>query len=123
MCSKKGKPLSYESHGTELFRDCINTYLAKTTLDEDEVKTWQERHYHILRKCYATNMVMFCQETGLDPRVFVTQWMGHEDPETTEIYIFYDAVLNKRLKVMNDLNLQKTVFGELYHKKYKKGDK
>lgn len=123
MCNKKGKPLSYESYGTELFRGCINTYLAKTTLNEDEVKTWQERRYHTLRKCYATNMVMFCQETGQDPRVFVTQWMGHEDPETTEIYIFYDAVLNKRLKVMNDLNLQKAVFGQLYHKKYKKGDK
>lgn len=123
MSTKKGRPLSYEGFGTELFRECINTYLEKTTLEEDEVKTWVGRHYHTLRKCFATNAVMFCQKTGLDSRIFVTQWMGHEDPQTTDIYIFYDAVLNKRLNVMKDLNLQETVFAQLYHKKYKKGEK
>ena len=119
MCSKVGKPLIYTGHGTELFRDCIKSYYAKVRISEDERKQWAARKYHTLRKCYATNMVEYCIDLGLDPKVWVTQWMGHEDPDTTDIYIFYDAVLNKRQNTLNDLNLQKSAFASLYKNKYK----
>jgi site-specific recombinase XerD len=119
MCNKSGKSLINDSFGTDLFRGCINTYLAKTNLSKDNNLTWSDRSYHTLRKCFATNSVIYCHKAKLDPRVFVTQWMGHKDPETTDIYIFYDAVLNNRVKVLKDLNLQNTAFGQLYRKKYK----
>jgi integrase len=119
MCSKAGKPLTDEDFGTHLFRSCINSYLAKTSLNEDDAETWVKRRYHTLRKCYATNAVMYCQEKGLDPRIFVTQWMGHADPETTDIYIFYDAVLRNRIKTLEELNLNSTLFGRSYKNKYK----
>lgn len=118
MCNKAGKPLTNEDFGTQTFRDCINTYLAKTNLNVDDTKKWENRSYHILRACYATNAVMFCYDKGLDPRVFVTQWMGHEDPQTTEIYIFYDAVLKNRIKILEELNLNSTLFGKSYKKKF-----
>jgi integrase len=117
MCRKNGRDLIDETYGTALFRLCINTYLAKTSLSADDVNVWIARTFHTLRKCFATNAVMYCHKTGIDPIVFVTQWMGHSDPDTTNIYIFYDALLNQRLDVLKDLNLQGTSFSQTYRKK------
>ncbi|MBJ2135557.1 tyrosine-type recombinase/integrase [Paraglaciecola chathamensis] len=120
MSSKKGIPLTNTEMGTQLFRKCINNYKANTHLSKDDIEVWDSRTFHTLRKCYATNSVMYCIRKGIDSRVFVTQWMGHDDPKTTEIYIFYDAVLNSRIGVTKDLSLQDTVFGQLYKNKYNK---
>ncbi|TMS93316.1 hypothetical protein CWB58_09830 [Pseudoalteromonas sp. S201] len=120
MCTKSGKKLTDSDYGGNLFRDCINAFLAKIRVTNEEYESWTLRTYHTLRKCYATNAVVFCYNNGLDPKIFVTQWMGHSDPSTTEIYIFYDAVLNKRLEISQNLDLQNTVFSQLYGRKFKK---
>ncbi len=118
ICDKSGKPLVNISYGSQLFRECKNNFLSSCTLPDSEYKRWEERSFHLLRACYATNMVTFCVEVGLDPRVFVTQWMGHSSPKTTEIYVFYDAVLNHRLKVLEELSLKDTFFGRTFHNKF-----
>ena len=121
ICDKIGRPLINKSYGSQLFRECKNNFLSSCTLSKSEFKRWEERSYHLLRACYATNMVTFCVEVGIDPKVFVTQWMGHSNPKTTEVYVFYDAVLNNRLKVIEDLSLKNTFFGKTFHNKFNVG--
>ncbi len=121
ICDKNGKPLINKSYGSQLFRECKNNFLSSCALSESEFKRWDERSYHLLRACYATNMVTFCVEVGLDPRVFVTQWMGHSNPRTTEVYVFYDAVLNNRLKVVEELSLTNTFFAQNFRSKFNVG--
>lgn len=120
MCHKSGQPLKDVGYGTTLFSSCVKHYLAKKCLEEDEISSWLVRSYHVLRKCYATNSVGFCYRSGLDPRVFVSQWMGHSDPKTTEIYIFYDAVLNQRLDILKTLNLDNVAFSRSFRYKFNK---
>ncbi|MGE6812241.1 tyrosine-type recombinase/integrase [Pseudoalteromonas nigrifaciens] len=121
FCAENGRLLMNKSYGSQLFRECKNNYLSSCTLLESEYRRWEERSYHLLRACYATNMVSFCVEVGIDPRVFVTQWMGHSNPKTTEIYIFYDAVLNNRLKIIEELSLNNTFFGQTFRQKFNIG--
>jgi len=120
MCTNNDRPLKDPSFGSSLFSLCRDR-LLETDIDEREA--WKIRHYHTLRKCYATNSVTHCVNSGLDPRVFVKQWMGHEDYKTTEIYIFYDAVLHQRPEVIASLSLNSTVYGARYQALQKaKGD-
>lgn len=120
MCHSSGKPLKDVGHGTSLFRRCVKQYLNENALDEESVNTWLKRSYHVLRKCFTTNAVGFCYENQLDPRVFVTQWLGHSRSETTEDYILYDALLNNRLSLLEELNLDNTTFSRKYKSKFKK---
>lgn len=119
--TESGMPLTNKSYGSQLFTRCKNNFLATCSLPEGEYRRWESRSFHLLRSCYATNMVNFCIEVGLDPRVFVAQWMGHSNPKTTEIYIFYDAVLNKRLKIIEELSLGKTYFAKNFRHKFSSG--
>ena len=89
-------------------------------MSDEEVQLWLDRSYHILRKCFATERVSFCYEIGLDPRVFVPQWMGHEEFKTSEIYIFFDALLNNRVRVLKDLSLDDSLLSKKYKSKFKK---
>ncbi len=117
MSTPNGTPLKNPSHGSSLFRECVNNFLSKKhlkTLSAQQFNLWQDRGYHDLRKCFATNSVSLCYKLNIDPRVFVTQWMGHSDPKTTDLYIFYDAVLNDRPKIISELSLEKTQFATSY---------
>lgn len=121
ICNLKGEALRDAGYGTNLFTKTVNNYLAKNTLSERDVLVWKGRHYHTLRHCFATNSVGFCIEKGLDPRIFVPQWMGHNEPSTTDLYIFYDAVWNNRVDALKKLDLSSSKFGSNYKKRYKKG--
>ena len=120
ISSKCGKPLKYEGFGTELFRECINNYLVRNALPTESVNIWNARTFHLLRKCFATNAVSFCYDNGLDPRVFVPQWLGHSDPETTNDYILYDALLYQRLGILDELNMKETKLAISYKAKFGK---
>lgn len=121
ICDKHGRPLKNEQYGSQLFIECKNHYMASKTLSESEYNRWNDRSYHLLRACYATNMVGVCVDEGLDPRVFVTQWVGHSDPKTTDIYIFYDAVLNNRMDIIKELSLKETFFAKTWRETFKRG--
>lgn len=120
MCTLTGKALIDSSFGTNTFLSCIKKYLINSTMSDEEVQLWLDRSYHILRKCFATERVSFCYENGLDPRVFVPQWMGHEEFKTSEIYIFFDALLNNRVRVLKDLSLDDSLLAKKYKSKFKK---
>lgn len=120
MCQKSGKPLKDVNHGTALFRRSIEQYLNNNALEAEDVKAWLKRSYHVLRKCYATNSVSFCYESNLDPRIFVSRWLGHASSETTEDYIIFEALLNKRLELLTELNLENSTFATAYKNKFNK---
>jgi integrase len=104
ICSMGGKILAPE-HGTRVFNAAKKGYLAYASLEKDDSSAWMKRTYHVLRKCYATNATTQLISDGLSPWVWLPQWMGHEDPETTRDYVFFDAVLNNRLEVIESLSL------------------
>jgi site-specific recombinase XerD len=107
MCKQDGKPLTTQGHGTKVFRKAVTTLQLKGELSADEAGLWKFRHYHGLRKCYATNAVTYCYKEGYDKRTFVTQWMGHSDYSTTEIYIYFEALLNHRTLINNEIDMNK----------------
>jgi integrase len=118
MSSPKGVPLKDINYGTYLFKQCINSFLAKSKENIDwsreDFEIWDQKTYHQLRACFATNAVKLCREHGWDVRTNVTQWMGHNHYSTTEIYIFYDAVLNQLPEVIASLSLVNTTAGKRY---------
>lgn len=116
MSQIDGTPIKNESFGTNLFRQCKNLYISNNIHEKDE---WSKRTFHTLRKCFTTNSVSYCYENNYDPRVFVRQWLGHADYSTTQIYIFFEALLYERNDVISTLNLSKTKYGKEFNKKRK----
>jgi site-specific recombinase XerD len=113
MCRRDGIPLTTEGHGTKTFRRAVTNLLLKGELSLEEADLWKQRHFHGLRKCYATNAVTYCYREGYDKRTFVTQWMGHADHETTEVYIYFEALLNQRTLAGNEIDMSKIL--KTYH--------
>ncbi|MGR0280363.1 tyrosine-type recombinase/integrase [Marinomonas dokdonensis] len=107
MCRQDGTPLTTEGHGTKAFRRVVTSLLLNGELSIEEADLWRQRHFHCLRKCYATNAVTFCYREGIDKRHFVTNWMGHKNHETTEIYIYFEALLNQRTLFGNEIDMSK----------------
>ncbi|AWX99438.1 hypothetical protein A8139_05075 [Marinomonas primoryensis] len=113
MCRPDGTPLTTLGHGTNVFRNAVTGLRIKGDLSLEEAELWMQRHYHGLRKCYATNAVTFCYKEGKDKRHFVTNWMGHKHHETTEIYIYFEALLNQRTLAGNEIDMSKIL--KTYH--------
>lgn len=111
MCRQDGTPLITEGHGTKVFRKTVMNLLLRGELSVDEAELWKQRHFHCLRKCYATNAVTFCYREGYDKRTFVTQWMGHADHATTEVYIYFEATLHHRTLTNNEIDMRKVLKG------------
>jgi integrase len=109
--------LKDSTFASKLFRKCADGYSINNKLSDKEVALWNNRSYHKLRKCYATNCVTNCRENGDDPWICIPQWLGHEDATTTFIYIYFEALLNKREDVLHILSLDKTKYGERFKKK------
>lgn len=114
MCTKNGRPLKDPGWGSSLFSECRDKMLCLHTKDRE---VWLKRSYHVLRKCFATNSVSYCYSVGLDPRIFLKQWLGHSSYKTCEIYIFYDAVLNQRQEIIETMSLEKTYYGTRFKEK------
>jgi site-specific recombinase XerD len=123
MCRQDGTPLTTEGHGTKTFRRAVTSLLLKGELSLEEAELWKQRHYHGLRKCYATNAVTYCYREGYDKRTFVTQWMGHADYSTTEVYIYFEALINHRVLANEKIDMKKVIKGSQSEDFYKRGSR
>ncbi|WP_417436640.1 tyrosine-type recombinase/integrase [Idiomarina abyssalis] len=109
ICRQDGTPLITEGHGTKNFRRAVISLLLKGELSLKEANLWKLRHFHGLRKCYATNAVTYCHREGYDKRTFVTQWMGHADYSTTEVYIYFESLINHRVLDNEEIDMEKVI--------------
>lgn len=117
ICRENGVPLKDKSFASKLFRKCADKHSLIDELSDIEISLWSNRSYHKLRKCFATNEVTNCYDNGDDPWIYVPQWLGHSSKRTSFIYIYFEALLNKRQKLLHKLSLESTKYG----KKFKKG--
>lgn len=108
ICKISGTPFLSENPATDIFSTARNKFLAKKEATEQDWLLWKIRSFHKSRKCFATNFVSQCYEDGLDPYIELPQAMGHEDIETTFKYIYFEALLNKRPKILRQLSLERT---------------
>lgn len=122
LCKKNGEPFSSENTATDVFADAKKRYLLSHGIDIsiEEIELWGRRSFHKSRKCFATNFVSQCYEDGLDPYIELPQAMGHEDISTTFGYIYFEALQNKRQKVLHQVSLENT---KLHKKRFGNGDK
>jgi site-specific recombinase XerD len=102
-----GRSLIDEQYGSDIFSSAIDEYISSNTVSSKVFDELKRKGYHSLRHTYATNAVTFCHDvdTKYNPRWAVTQWMGHANPKTTEIYICYEAIKNNRLGVIEAMKL------------------
>lgn len=96
-----GSVLKTEKHASNVFRDVRNRILSQTG---DLI--WVKRAFHTLRHIFATDLATWCYEHGKDPWVVVPENMGHSSVDITLQYIFFDAMLNNRLELIEKLSLQ-----------------
>ena len=108
----RGKPLCDEQYASDVFRKAINNYLTIISVENEVYISLKQKSFHSLRHTYATNAVTFCYEVDAkySPRWAVTQWMGHSDERTTDIYICFEAIKNNRLGVIDSMKLSELPF-------------
>jgi site-specific recombinase XerD len=114
ICRENGIPLEDSSFASKLFRKCGGNHCLNTELSDDDVSLWNNRSYHKLRKCFATNGVTNCRDNGDDPWIYLPQWLGHSDIATSFKYIYFEALLNTRQGVLHKLSLEKTKYGKKF---------
>ena len=83
---------------------------------DDDREAWRDRSFHVLRKCFATNLVSWCYEKGIDPWVLVVERLGHDSLNTTRVYIFFEALMNKRQSVISKLSLENSSYRNIWGK-------
>ncbi|WJV23205.1 MULTISPECIES: tyrosine-type recombinase/integrase [Pseudomonas] len=96
ICRESGEPLLNEKHASYAF--------SKAHKLSDLTRKGHQG-YHALRKSFATNLVKTCHEYGVDPYVVVPRRMGHDNIETTMGYIFFEALLSNRSKILRDMRM------------------
>jgi site-specific recombinase XerD len=93
ICSKEGKVLR-DGHATDVFTDAKKNIAKHAGIET--VKIWEANDdgwtYHALRHCFATNLCELCRRHNVSYEL-VRERMGHEDFETTKIYIAFNAKL------------------------------
>ena len=95
------------SYATKLFRSSVNEYLSKNIIPAKLREYYIRWVFHSLRHTCATNFVTYCEDMDMgryDPMLSLPQWMGHEDDDTTKLYICAEALLFKRLEVIKKLD-------------------
>ncbi len=89
ICSKQGRPLNKQFAST-LFSD----FKKDLIINGKKIDQWRNsnRSFHALRHSYATNFII---DNGQDEAVkeLLRTRMGHEDFETTRIYITFAAII------------------------------
>ena len=95
--SENGKPITTSSHGTKLFNE------TKKISSFSNIKSWDNKVFHSLRKTFATNLATYCYENGIDWRSYLPPRLGHESWEMSEKYIISEALMNNRQDVLNEL--------------------
>ncbi|MFJ3051933.1 tyrosine-type recombinase/integrase [Pseudomonas nitroreducens] len=98
-------PLVCQANGTAILNEKHASYVFSRAHQLTNLTRKGHQGYHALRKSFATNLVKKCHEDGLDPWVVVPRRLGHEDAETTMGYIFFEALLNGRSKILAELRM------------------
>jgi site-specific recombinase XerD len=101
--------------GTELNRKFASS-LFRSAADKNNGKEWRVRSFHVLRKCYATNLVTWCIENGISEWQLVPERLGHNNNATTRIYIFFEALMNSRKKRIEQLSLDHAQYKNIWGK-------
>lgn len=103
----KNGPLIVNYDGTLLSKKYASSVFskAKLQLSVDEKKRFDSYVFHSLRHTFATDLVTWCHENGIDPKVRVPERLGHSNWSTTMGYIHFEAVKNGRSEVLEDLAL------------------
>lgn len=100
---KKGEPLVDTDYAGNVFKAACNAYICNNIVQSKIRETYNRWVFHSLRHTCATNFVTFCDNTKSDPYLDLPQWMGHSQKETTNLYICAEALLNRRLEILKQL--------------------
>lgn|GEM_PF-3141897 len=99
-----GKPITGTNLGSQVFRKAL------ANCPEFVSHQWQRRSFHSLRHSFATNLATWCAETGYDWRSHVPARLGHSHHSTSLIYVEVEALMNNRVKLLNELRPTKPTF-------------
>jgi site-specific recombinase XerD len=89
-----GKPLFPTQTGGQLSRDAVERLVAKhTSAAADSCPSVKEKNVtpHTLRHTAAMSLL----RAGVDTSV-IALWLGHEDPETTQVYLHADMTIKEQ---------------------------
>jgi site-specific recombinase XerD len=115
VCSSTSKALS-KSHATRVFRTAKGIALPiikkeiKTAVNiappqyTISFKAAEKLVFHSLRHSYATNLVDYCYQIGIDPYQYIPEQMGHSDEATTKEYILFEANIYNRDSIRKRLS-------------------
>lgn len=96
LCTIAGSPIKDEKYASVVFRQaCQKAEIARS----------HHQGYHRLRKSFGTHLVDECYLAGTDPWVEVPRRMGHKNREETKRYIQFDALRNRRSRVLSSLSM------------------
>jgi len=95
ICSKQGNPLNKQFAST-----LFSNFKRNLVINGDSTEKWRNsnRSFHALRHSYATNFVIDKGEDEAAKELLRTR-MGHENFETTRIYITFAAIIQQKTKM------------------------
>ncbi|MCL1140257.1 site-specific integrase [Shewanella pneumatophori] len=120
ICQENGSALNDDRFASRKFSEAVENLIAAGNINNSEVKKWRKRHFHICRKCFATNKVVWCREQGLPPSIIVRDYLGHADFGTSiKHYIYADWLLNQHnnKEYLTFLTADETSLGRKFMKK------
>ncbi|WP_212631971.1 tyrosine-type recombinase/integrase [Pseudomonas sp. KB-10] len=101
FCTRAGKGIKDTKFASSIFTTACKKALIMRSCHQG---------YHALRKSFGTHLVDECYKHGRDPWVEVPRRLGHKNVDTTLKYIHFDALLNKRSKILSELNMRRQKF-------------
>lgn len=120
ICKNDGAEMVDDKLGSRTFSDAVRNLIKNGQLLDSEIELWLKRHYHLLRKCFATNMVVWCREQGLPPSIIVRDYLGHSDFRTSlKHYIIADWLINQHndKEYLDYLKADETSLGKSFSKR------
>lgn len=93
---EKGKPIVSPDYGSGVFARARNRMPYSN-------KEWDNKVYHSLRHSFATNLACWCYENNKSWQSVIPPRMGHNDWQTSLIYVEADALLNNRIDFLEKI--------------------